>query len=55
LIYRIPDREKSAEELISVFGFKEEEILYASGKTGEGVDEILQAIVNRVPAPQGQD
>jgi GTP-binding protein LepA len=47
------DRKKTAEELISVFGFKEEEILYASGKTGEGVDEILQAIVDRIPAPVG--
>ncbi len=47
------DRKKTAEELISVFGFKEEEILYASGKTGEGVNEILQAIVDRVPAPKG--
>ncbi len=47
------DRKKTAEELMAVFGFKEEEILYASGKTGEGVDEILQAIVDRIPAPQG--
>ncbi len=47
------DRKKTAEELIAVFGFKEEEILYASGKTGEGVPEILEAIVSRVPAPQG--
>ncbi len=47
------DRKKTAEELMSVFGFKEEEILYASGKTGEGVPEILEAIVNRIPAPKG--
>lgn len=47
------DREKTAQELISVFGFKPEEILYASGKTGEGVDSILQAIVERIPAPVG--
>lgn len=47
------DRKKTAEELMSVFGFKEDEILYASGKTGEGVDEILEAIVDRIPAPQG--
>ncbi len=48
------DREKTAQELIKVFGFKEEEILYASGKTGEGVPEILEAIVDRIPAPQGK-
>lgn len=47
------DRKKTAEELISVFGFKEDEILYASGKTGEGVNEILEEIVKRVPPPQG--
>jgi GTP-binding protein LepA len=49
------DREKTAAELISVFGFKEEEILYASGKTGEGVDKILEAIVERIPAPVGHE
>lgn len=48
------DKAKTAGELMSVFGFKPEEILYASGKTGEGVQEILQAIVDRVPAPTGQ-
>ncbi len=47
------DRAKTTAELISVFGFKEEEILYASGKTGEGVEAILAAVIERVPAPQG--
>ncbi len=47
------DREKTAAELIAVFGFKEEEILYASGKTGEGVPEILEAIIERIEPPQG--
>ncbi len=47
------DREKTAQELITAFGFKAEEILYASGKTGEGVEGILRAIVERVPAPAG--
>ncbi len=47
------DRKKTAEEIIKIFGFKEEEILYASGKTGEGVDEILKTVVERVPAPIG--
>lgn len=47
------DREKTADEIIKAFGFKPEEILYASGKTGEGVPEILQAVVDRVPAPVG--
>ncbi len=48
------DRQKTAEELKTAFGFKDEEILYASGKTGEGVEDILRAVVEKVPAPQGQ-
>ncbi|HEX5429729.1 MAG TPA: translation elongation factor 4 [Patescibacteria group bacterium] len=47
------DREKTAEEIKKAFGFTDDEILYASGKTGEGVDEILQAVADRVPAPSG--
>ncbi len=47
------DRQKTAEELKTAFGFKDEEILYASGKTGEGVEEILKAVIERVPAPKG--
>lgn len=45
------DREKTAIELISAFGFKNDEILYASGKTGEGVEDIIKAVIQRVPAP----
>ncbi len=47
------DREKTAEEIKKAFGFTDEEILYASGKTGEGVEDILKAVVDRVPAPVG--
>ncbi len=47
------DRVKVAEEMKSVFGFKDEEFIYASGKSGEGVEEILKAIIKHVPAPQG--
>ncbi|QQS23396.1 elongation factor 4 [bacterium] len=47
------DRVKVAEEMKAVFGFKDEEFIYASGKTGEGVEDILRAIVERVPAPTG--
>ncbi len=47
------DRQKTAEELKSAFGFKDEEILYASGKTGEGVEEIIKAVIERVPPPKG--
>src|SRR4030088_1143204 len=37
------------EDLRSTLGFKDEEILLASGKTGQGVEELLHAIVERVP------
>jgi GTP-binding protein LepA len=47
------DRIKTAGELKAAFGFKDEEILYASGKTGEGVEEILKVVIERVPQPVG--
>jgi len=47
------DRKKTAEELKAAFGFKDEEILYASGKTGEGVEDILKEVIKRVPQPKG--
>lgn len=47
------DREKTAEEIKKAFGFTDDEILYASGKTGEGVEQILEAVIERVPAPTG--
>ena len=45
--------EETAKELESVFGFKLEEILFVSAKTGQGVPELLEAIIKRVPAPAG--
>ncbi|MBG92729.1 MAG: elongation factor 4 [Chloroflexi bacterium] len=45
--------ERVALELIDVIGFDPDEILFASGKTGEGVEEILQTIVDKIPHPQG--
>ena len=41
------------EDLRSTLGFKDEEILLASGKTGQGVEDLLHAVVERVPAPKG--
>lgn len=46
------DRKKTAEEIKQIFGFSDEEILYASGKTGEGVEGILREVILRVPAPK---
>jgi GTP-binding protein LepA len=47
------DIEKTKKEIIHILGCKEEEILSASGKTGEGVDKVLESIVKKIPAPQG--
>ena len=41
------------DEIIELIGCKREEILRASGKTGEGVPEILRAVVERIPSPKG--
>ncbi len=41
------------DQIVDLLGCKREEILAASGKTGEGVDSILEAIVERIPAPKG--
>jgi GTP-binding protein LepA len=45
--------ERRAEELMKLIGCSRDEILFASGKTGEGVKEILDAVIERVPAPTG--
>ncbi len=42
-----------ADQIIDLIGCKREEILLASGRTGQGVPEILTAIVDRIPAPKG--
>ena len=47
------DIEKVKEEIITTFGFKEEDIILTSAKTGYGIDELLDAIVDRIPAPSG--
>ncbi|MFR9626108.1 MAG: GTP-binding protein, partial [Rikenellaceae bacterium] len=39
------------DQIIDLIGCKPEEILLASGKTGQGVEEILEAIVERIPEP----
>ena len=45
--------EEVEDEIIELIGCKREEIIRASGKTGEGVDAILRAVVERIPAPVG--
>ena len=41
------------DQVVDLLGCKPEEILLASGKTGQGVKEVLDAIVERIPAPEG--
>lgn len=45
--------EEVEEQIIDLIGCKPEDIIRASGKTGLGVDEILEAIIKRIPAPSG--
>ncbi|HHH55161.1 MAG TPA: elongation factor 4 [Bacteroidetes bacterium] len=41
------------EQILDLIGCELEDILMASGKTGEGIEDILEAIVNKIPAPEG--
>ena len=41
------------DQVVDLLGCKPEDILLASGKTGQGVKEVLDAIVDRIPAPVG--
>jgi len=45
--------EEVSDEIVELLGCKEEEIIRASGKTGEGVEDILRAVIERIPAPKG--
>ena len=45
--------ERVEDEIVDLLGCKREEILRCSAKTGEGVPEILDAIIERIPAPVG--
>ena len=45
--------EEVEDQIVELIGCKREEIIRASGKTGMGVMEILQAVIERVPAPKG--
>src|ERR1035437_1877955 len=47
--------ESVKDQMVDLLGCKREEILAASGKTGEGVHEILAAIVERIPSPKGNE
>lgn len=46
------DVEKYKKQLSDTFGFLESEIILASGKSGIGIEEILKAVIERIPAPK---
>lgn len=43
------------DEIVELIGCKPEDVIRASGKTGEGVPEILKAVVEKIPCPKGDD
>ena len=46
--------EKVKDELVKTIGFDRDEIICCSGKTGEGVDKLLDAVIERVPSPKSE-
>ncbi|MCQ2196284.1 MAG: translation elongation factor 4 [Bacteroidaceae bacterium] len=47
--------EEVEDEIVDLIGCKREEIIRASGKTGMGVEDILNAVVERIPSPSGDE
>jgi GTP-binding protein LepA len=45
--------EEVTDDIVDLLGCSPEEVIHASGKTGFGVDKILQAVIERIPAPSG--
>ena len=43
------------DEIVELLGWRRDEIIRASGKTGMGVEEILQAVIERIPHPEGDE
>jgi len=49
------DIDKVKRELMDTIGFDEEEILLVSAKTGVGIQELIEAIIERIPSPHGKE
>ncbi|MCF6279003.1 MAG: translation elongation factor 4 [Flavobacteriaceae bacterium] len=45
--------EEVTDDIVDLLGCDPEEVIHASGKTGFGIDAILEAVIKRVPAPKG--
>ena len=43
------------QELVDTFGFDSNDIVFTSGKTGEGVEELLEKIITKIPPPKKQE
>ena len=48
------DVEKVKQELIDLIGFSEDEIILTSAKTGVGIEDLVNAVVEKIPAPNGE-
>ena len=48
------DPERVKKELMDTLGFEEEEIILTSAKNGTGIQELVEAVIKRVPAPKGE-
>ncbi len=49
------DPKRCAQEIEQVLGISQDEIMYISAKTGDGVPELLDTIVDRIPPPSGDE
>ena len=49
------DPERVTNELVNTIGFDASEVILCSGKTGEGVEDLLDAIIDRVPSPKSEN
>ncbi len=48
------DIKKTKQELIDTFGFDDSEIILTSAKTGEGIKELVEALIEKIPSPKGE-
>ena len=47
--------ELRSQELVDTFGFDSSDVVFTSGKTGEGVEELLEKIITKIPPPKKQE
>ncbi|MGL4346664.1 MAG: GTP-binding protein, partial [Chitinophagaceae bacterium] len=47
--------EETKEQMIELLGCKDEDIILASGRSGIGIEDILEAVIEHIPAPKGED